>query len=75
MDAASDLTVDVVNDRDIVVMNPKTGFEVTYRRDGYYRMLVALDPMRDVRPTRLNFLAQAWTAAHDKAISLDWLDN
>jgi hypothetical protein len=47
MTAASDLTVDVVNDRDIVVMNPRTGFEVTYRRDGYYRMLVALDPMRD----------------------------
>ena len=36
MDASPDLSVKVLNDRDIVVTMPGTGFEITYRKDGTF---------------------------------------
>jgi len=41
MSDTSDLTVRVLDDRDIVVVMAGTGFEVTYRKDGQLPMLVA----------------------------------
>jgi hypothetical protein len=77
MSPAPCLTVDVVDDRDIIVAMPASGFEVTYRRDGYYTMLVATDALkRDDRDfARIQFLAKAWKAAHCKARALGWLDS
>jgi hypothetical protein len=64
----------VLDDRDIVVTMPEMGFAVTYRKDGNFPMLVATDILRDgLGPTRLNFLAQAWKAAYNKARALGWL--
>ena len=37
MSDTSDLTVRVLDDRDIVVMMAGSGFEVTYRKDGRSR--------------------------------------
>ena len=42
MSDTSDLTVRVLDDRDIVVACWR-GFEVTYRKDGHLPMLVATD--------------------------------
>jgi hypothetical protein len=36
VDASPDLSVHVLHDRDIVIVMPETGFEVTYRRDGKF---------------------------------------
>ena len=47
MSDTADLTVQVLDDRDIVVTMADTGFEVTYRKDGNFPMLVATDRMRD----------------------------
>ena len=66
-----DLSVSV-DRHDIVVSKPKSGFSVTYRREG--RVLVADDPMRnDPSPEELIFLVRAWKAAFAKARSLGWL--
>lgn len=35
--------VELINNRDIVVSNPESGFSVTYRKDGDAPMLVAVD--------------------------------
>ena len=35
MSDPSDFTVEVRNDRDIVISKPEEGFEVTYRREVY----------------------------------------
>lgn len=63
------LGVELINDRDIVVSHPETGFSVTYRKDGDAPMLVAIDSIdeRDIDLEKLNFLARAWKAAHQKA--------
>jgi len=45
-----DLSVEV-RDRQIVVSNPSQGLSVTYLKDAYSPLLVALDPMRDDPPT------------------------
>ena len=69
------LGVELINDRDIVVSHPDTGFSVTYRKDGDAPMLVAIDGIdeRDIDLESLNFLAKAWKAAHQKARAIGWL--
>jgi hypothetical protein len=75
MSNPSDFTVEVRNDRDIVISKPEANFEVTYRREVYYPMLVASDVMEnDFDESKVTLLAQAWKSALDKAKSLGWLD-
>jgi hypothetical protein len=70
----SDLIVKVHNDRDIVISKPEAGFEVTYRREVYYPMLIASDVLRDdFDESKVMLLAQAWKLALSKAKSLGWL--
>jgi hypothetical protein len=70
------LGVDVINNRDIVVSHPETGFSVTYRKDGDAPILVALDgPGRSTEPSKLKFWVQAWKAAHQKARAVGWLSS
>ncbi|MGO8841288.1 MAG: hypothetical protein ACLQF1_09200 [Methyloceanibacter sp.] len=74
MSDTADLTVPVLDDRDIVIRTADTGFEVTYRKDGYFPMLIATDGMRDdLTPSKVKFLAQAWKAAYKTARTLGWL--
>ena len=73
MSDTSDLTVRVLDDRDIVVVMAGTGFEVTYRKDGQLPMLVATDQLRGgVTSSKAKFLAQAWKVAYQKAKTLGW---
>ena len=61
---------------DIIVTQPETPLQVTYRRELGSRMLIAeeiLEPKADANRLDLQFLAQAWRAAFDKAKSLGWL--
>lgn len=75
MSEASDLTVRVLDDRDIVVVMAGAGFEVTYRKDGQIPMLVATDDLRGrLTSAKAKFLAQAWKAAYQKAKTLGWLN-
>jgi hypothetical protein len=75
MSNPSDFNVTVSNDRDIVISKPEADFEVTYRREVYYPMLVASDVMEnDFDESKVTLLAQAWKLALDKAKSLGWLD-
>ena len=69
------LGVKILNDRDIVVSHPDTGFSVTYRKDGDAPMLVAIDGIyeRNIDVERLNFLVKAWKVAHQKARAIGWL--
>ena len=70
------LGVEVINDRDIVVSHSRFGFSVTYRKDGDAAMLVAIDGIgRTTRPAEVDFWAQAWKAAHQKACSVGWLNS
>jgi hypothetical protein len=73
MNDSSDITVRVLDDRDIVVAMSGTGFEVTYRKDGMLPMLVATDQLRGLSASKAQFLAQAWKAAYQKAKTLGWL--
>jgi hypothetical protein len=74
MSDTSDLTVRVLDDRDIVVVMAGTGFEVTYRKDGQLPMLVATDQLRGgVTSSKARFLAKAWKVAYQKAKTLGWL--
>ena len=58
------LGVELINNRDIVVSNPESGFSVTYRKDGDAPMLVAIDGIdRAVDQAKLKFWAQAWKAS------------
>ena len=76
MSNLSDFTVKVRNDRDIVISKPKAGFEVTYRREVYYPMLIASDVLRnDFDESKAKLLAQAWKVALSTAKSLGWLDS
>jgi hypothetical protein len=65
-----DLTVQV-RDRDIIVSKPSDGLAITYRKDGFAPMLVAIDDIRDkLTPEELRFIPRAWKAAFEKAKSL-----
>ena len=76
MSTPSDFTVKVRNDRDIVIANSEAGFEVTYRREVYYPMLIASDVLRnDFDESKAKLLSQAWKVALSKAKSLGWLDS
>ena len=76
MGAPPDFTVDVRNGRDIVISKPDEGFEVTYRREVYYPMLIADEVLQnDFDESKAALLAQAWKVALSKAKSLGWLDD
>jgi hypothetical protein len=67
MSNPSDFTVKVCNDRDIVISKPEAEFEVTYRREVYYPMLIASDVLQnDFDESKVTLLAQAWKLALDK---------
>jgi hypothetical protein len=75
MSNASDFTVEVFNERDIVISKPESEFKVTYRRETYYPMLIASDVLQnDFDDSKATLLAQAWKLALDKAKSLGWFD-
>jgi hypothetical protein len=71
------LGVELINDRDIIVSNPEAGYSVTYRKDGDAPMLVAIEGIDEINRflnrDKLNFLAKAWRAAHQKARTIGWL--
>ena len=71
------LGVELINNRDIIVSNPEAGFSVTYRNDGDAPMLVAIFGIDGIDrfpdQEKLNFLAKAWRAAHQKARAIGWL--
>ena len=68
------LGVQIIGDRDIVVSNPDAGLSFTYRKDGLAPLLVAIDGIgRSSEPSRVKFWAEAWKAAHQKALSMGWL--
>ena len=68
------LGVELINNRDIVVSNPESGFSVTYRKDGDAPMLVAIDGIgRSDDHAKLNFWVQAWKAAYQKARAVGWV--
>ena len=76
MSDPSDFTVKVRHDRDIIISKPEAGFEVTYRREVYYPMLIASDLLEnDFDESKARLLAQAWKVALRKAKSLGWLDS
>jgi hypothetical protein len=72
MSGQTDLDVDVVHNREIVVADSNSGFKVTYWRDG--KVLVATRWIRGT-PSRdeTKFLVSAWKAAYAKAHQLGWL--
>jgi hypothetical protein len=68
------LGVQIIGGRDIVVSSPGNGLSVTYRKDGFAPMLVAIDGIgRSLEPSKVKFWAQAWKAAHRKACAMGWL--
>ena len=70
------LDVELMDDRDIVVSQPESGFSVTYRKNGHEPMLIAIDGIgRATDASKAQFLAQAWKAAHEKARELGWLNS
>lgn len=74
MSATPDLVVKVLDDRDIVVIMPECGLQVTYRRDGRFPMLVLIDSLRDDRnPSKFEFIAKVWRIAYYEAKALGWL--
>ena len=74
MSETLDLTIRVLDDRDIVVGMSSMGYEVTYRKDGHLPMLFATDQFRGgVSSSKAKFLEQAWKAAYHKAKTLGWL--
>jgi len=75
MSNPSDFTVQVCNDRDIVISKAEAEFEVTYRKEAYCAMLFASEVLQnDFDESKVTLLAQAWKLALDKATSLGWLD-
>ena len=64
-----------VDRHDIIVTQPGTPLQVTYRREFGSRMLVADEILEPKAGADLDyqFIAQAWRAAFDKAKSLGWL--
>ena len=70
------LGVELINNRDIVVSHPESGFSVTYRKDCDAPMLVASDGIdRATDPAKVKFWAQAWKAAHKNARAVGWLSS
>jgi len=70
------LGVELINNRDILVSQPETGFSVTYRKDGHAPLLVAIDGIgRLADHSEVKFWGQAWKAAHQKALALGWLSS
>ncbi len=70
----ADLSVQVVDDNQLVVTKPETGDRVTYRKDGRAPVLVLMDSMRmDPDAARVKFLVAAWKVAQAKARQLGWL--
>jgi hypothetical protein len=68
------LGVQIVGDRDIVVTSPESGFSITYRKDGESPLLFAINGIdRSDEPLKVKFWAQAWKAAHAKALAVGWL--
>jgi hypothetical protein len=68
--------VQIIGGREFVVSNPGAGLSITYRKDGAAPMLVAIDGIgRSSDPSRVKFWAQAWKAAHRKALSMGWLSS
>jgi hypothetical protein len=66
--------VQIIGGRDIVVSNPDAGISITYRKDGVAPKLVAIEGIdRSSEPARIKFWAQAWKAAHQKALAMGWL--
>jgi len=71
-----DFTVKVRGGRDLIISKPEDGFEVTYRREVYYPMLIASDVLRnDFDESKVKLLTEAWKLALSKAKSLGWLDD
>ena len=67
------LGVELINNRDIVISSPESGFSV---KDGDAPMLVAIDGIgRVVDHAKVKFWAQAWKAAHEKARAVGWLSS
>jgi hypothetical protein len=64
----SNLSVRLINNRDIIVTSPEAGFSVTYRKDGEAPLLIAVDGIdRGDDPPKVKFWAQAWRAAHQES--------
>ena len=76
MSDPTDFTVKVRGGRDLIISKPEDGFEVTYRREVYYPMLIASDVLRnDFDESKVKLLTDAWKLALSKAKSLGWLDD
>jgi hypothetical protein len=76
MGNAPEFTVKVRHDRDIIISKPEEGFEVTYRREVYYPMLIASEVLQnDFDESKAGLLAQAWKVALNKARELGWLND
>ena len=74
MSDQADLSVQVVDDNQLVVTKQETGDRVTYRKDGRAPVLVMMDNLRfDPDAARVKFLVAAWKVAHAKALQLGWL--
>ena len=70
------LGVQLINNRDILVSQAESGFSVTYRKDGEAPMLFAINGIdRSDDPSKVKFWAQAWKAAHEKALAVGWLNS
>jgi hypothetical protein len=68
MSDVAGLNVQVLQDCDLVVTEPRTGEKVVYRKDGDSPVLVMMDLLRaDPDAARVRFLVSAWKAAHAKA--------
>jgi hypothetical protein len=69
------LSVELINERDIVVSQLQTGFSVTYRKDVDAPMLYAINGIdRSDDPLKVIW-ARAWKAAHQKAQAVGWLNS
>ena len=70
------LSVELKNDRDIVVSQLQTGLSVTYRKDGDAPRLYAIEGIdQSDDPLKVKFWARAWKAARQKAQEVSWLDS
>ena len=69
------LKLELIDDRDIVVSHPESGFSVTYRKKRVMNPCLSLSMALIELPmgSKAKFLAQAWKAAYQKAQELGWL--
>ena len=76
MSKSPEFAIEVRGDRDIVISKPEEGFEVTYRREVYYPMLIADEVLQnDFDESKAGLVAQAWKVALNKAKELGWLND